>query len=79
MSSLFTRVPRETVRKASEGVHDVALRIVEKAPFGPFALLLAAKSTLGVLLESLFGQFQKVNSPKFGCRILHRSVLQPAA
>ena len=33
-----------------------------------FALLIAAESTLGALLEPLFGLFQKVNSPKFGCR-----------
>jgi hypothetical protein len=32
-----------------------------------FALLIAAESTLGALLEPLFGLFQKVNSPKFGC------------
>ncbi len=32
-----------------------------------FALLIAAESTLGALLEPLFRLFQKVNSPKFGC------------
>ena len=29
-----------------------------------FVLLIAARSTFGVLLRPLFGQFQKVNSPK---------------
>jgi hypothetical protein len=58
----------ETVRKASEGVYDVALRILEKALFGHFALPIAAKSMIGTLLEPLFGQFRKVNSANFALR-----------
>jgi len=39
------------------GVYGVSRQIAEKALFDPFALLAAAKSTLGALLEPLFGQF----------------------
>ena len=34
--------------KSLGGVYGIALRTAEKAPFNPFALLIAAKSTLGV-------------------------------
>ena len=34
--------------KSLVGVYGIALRTAEKAPFNPFALLIAAKSTLGV-------------------------------
>jgi hypothetical protein len=47
------------------GVYGAALRTAENALFGPFALLIAAKSMLGALLVPLFGQFQKGRSRKF--------------
>ena len=34
--------------KSLGGVYGIALRTAKKAPFNPFALLIAAKSTLGV-------------------------------
>ncbi len=34
--------------KSLGGVYSIALRTAKKAPFNPFALLIAAKSTLGV-------------------------------
>jgi len=47
----------ENLSESLGGVYGVSRQIAEKALFGPLALLAAAKSTLGALLEPLFGQF----------------------
>ena len=56
---------RETVRKASLGACSVALWTANEGLFVHFTLRIPPKSTVGVLLVPLFGQFQKKNSQKF--------------
>src|SRR5215203_442086 len=43
---------------------NVALRVIERVPLAHFGLRIPAKSTVGALLEPLFGQSHKVNSRK---------------
>jgi hypothetical protein len=51
--------------KSLGGVYGAAVRNAEKALFGSFALLIAAKSMLGALFEPLFGQFRKAEKANF--------------
>lgn len=53
------RTPSRTYPKSLGGVYSVALRSAEKALF---AILIAAKSTFGVLLIPLFGRFLYVGN-----------------
>ena len=46
----------------SDAVRSVALRAVERFLLAHIVLRIPAKLTVGALLRSLFGQFQKVGS-----------------
>ena len=57
IASCYSPDVLEKMSESLGGVYGVSRQIAEKALFDPFALLAAAKSTLGALLEPLFGQF----------------------
>jgi hypothetical protein len=61
---LFTLVLRETVRKGSEELAVYPYKAPQRSFSTQFGLLTPPKSTLRVLLVPLFGQSQKVNSPR---------------
>ena len=65
--------PPEWLEKQSEklrgDVCGVALQSAEKALSAHFVLPIGARSTFGVLLRPLFGQFHKINSPKLDFQV----------